>query len=174
MVYILDGSYHTIDLEINRNLPLFKSGSVNEFRIFIGEGCVLFFFSQYMFKVNTYYFISRNLSFDFFKSSCVKFLIITNEYKKCIRYSWGRGLWPAYPIFRSYSSKSFSKHQHKNLLILYDAIGTLTDSVKSTLNEKSYIEIFVALLIKKWHLLKDDDRDWFQLLEVLYVKICIF
>ncbi|CAB4483237.1 unnamed protein product [Rhizophagus irregularis] len=62
---------------------------------------------------------------------------------------------------------AFSKYQHKNLLILYDAIGTLADSVSSALNKKEYIEILMAPLIEKWHLLKDDDRDLFPLLECL-------
>jgi hypothetical protein len=61
---------------------------------------------------------------------------------------------------------AFSKYQHKNLLILYDAIGTLADSVNSALNKKEYIEILMAPLIEKWHILKDDDRDLFPLLEV--------
>ncbi|CAI2178857.1 6952_t:CDS:10 [Funneliformis geosporum] len=62
---------------------------------------------------------------------------------------------------------AFSKYQHKNLLILYDAIGTLADSVNSALNKKEFIEILMAPLIDKWHLLKDDDRDLFPLLECL-------
>ncbi|CAG8612556.1 16942_t:CDS:2, partial [Acaulospora colombiana] len=62
---------------------------------------------------------------------------------------------------------AFSKYQHKNLLILYDAIGTLADSVGSALNKKEYIDILMPPLIEKWHLLKDDDRDLFPLLECL-------
>ncbi|CAG8553062.1 7040_t:CDS:10 [Diversispora eburnea] len=62
---------------------------------------------------------------------------------------------------------AFTKYQHKNLLILYDAIGTLADSVSSALNKKEYIDILMPPLIEKWHLLKDDDRDLFPLLECL-------
>jgi transportin-1 len=61
---------------------------------------------------------------------------------------------------------AFSKYQHKNLLILYDAIGTLADSVGSALNNKDYIDILMPPLIQRWHVLKDDDRDLFPLLEV--------
>jgi transportin-1 len=69
---------------------------------------------------------------------------------------------------------AFSKYQHKNLLILYDAIGTLADSVSSALNKKEYIEILMAPLIEKWHLLKDDDRDLFPLLEVCEKTFVLF
>ncbi|CAG8510126.1 25561_t:CDS:10 [Gigaspora rosea] len=62
---------------------------------------------------------------------------------------------------------AFTKYQHKNLLILYDAIGTLADSVSGALNKKEYIDILMPPLIEKWHLLKDDDRDLFPLLECL-------
>jgi len=61
---------------------------------------------------------------------------------------------------------AFSKYQHKNLLILYDAIGTLADSVESALNKQEYIDILMPPLIEKWHSLKDDEKDLFPLLEV--------
>uniref|UniRef100_A0A1I8F2E2 Importin N-terminal domain-containing protein n=1 Tax=Macrostomum lignano TaxID=282301 RepID=A0A1I8F2E2_9PLAT len=56
---------------------------------------------------------------------------------------------------------AFQRYQHKNLLILYDAIGTLADSVGSHLNQ----EAFVQLLMPR--LLNDDDKDLFPLLECL-------
>ncbi|CAG8578642.1 5696_t:CDS:10 [Ambispora gerdemannii] len=62
---------------------------------------------------------------------------------------------------------AFNKYQHKNLLILYDAIGTLADSVGQALNKPESIEILMPPLIEKWHLLKDEDRDLFPLLECL-------
>jgi len=62
---------------------------------------------------------------------------------------------------------AFSKYQHKNLLILYDAIGTLADSVESALNKQEYIDILMPPLIDKWHSLKDDEKDLFPLLECL-------
>lgn len=87
---------------------------------------------------------------------------------------------------------AFGKYQHKNLLILYDAIGTLADSVGHHLNqpvsschiyarfcfsdERSYCNRFSLLqeyiqklmppLIAKWNELKDEDKDLFPLLEV--------
>lgn len=61
---------------------------------------------------------------------------------------------------------AFSKYQHKSLLILYDAVGTLADSVGHHLNKPEYIDILMPPLIAKWNMLKDDDKDLFPLLEV--------
>lgn len=62
---------------------------------------------------------------------------------------------------------AFSKYQHKNLLILYDAIGTLADSVGHHLNKSEYISLLMPPLIHKWNILKDEDKDLFPLLECL-------
>ena len=62
---------------------------------------------------------------------------------------------------------AFHKYQHKNLLILYDAIGTLADSVGHHLNKPDYINLLMPPLIQKWNQLKDDDKDLFPLLECL-------
>uniref|UniRef100_A0A8C6BX05 Transportin-1 n=1 Tax=Monodon monoceros TaxID=40151 RepID=A0A8C6BX05_MONMO len=62
---------------------------------------------------------------------------------------------------------AFSKYQHKNLLILYDAIGTLADSVGHHLNKPEYIQMLMPPLIQKWNMLKDEDEDLFLLLECL-------
>ena len=62
---------------------------------------------------------------------------------------------------------AFQKYQHKNLLILYDAIGTLADSVGHHLNKEEYINLLMPPLISKWNVLKDDDKDLFPLLECL-------
>lgn len=57
--------------------------------------------------------------------------------------------------------------QHKNLLILYDAIGTLADSVGHHLNKQEFIDLLMPPLIQKWNELKDEDKDLFPLLECL-------
>uniref|UniRef100_H3CCA7 Transportin-1 n=1 Tax=Tetraodon nigroviridis TaxID=99883 RepID=H3CCA7_TETNG len=62
---------------------------------------------------------------------------------------------------------AFGKYQHKNLLILYDAIGTLADSVGHHLNQLEYIQKLMPPLIAKWNELKDEDKDLFPLLECL-------
>ncbi|XP_017783866.1 PREDICTED: transportin-1 isoform X2 [Nicrophorus vespilloides] len=62
---------------------------------------------------------------------------------------------------------AFTKYQHKNLLILYDAIGTLADSVGHHLNKPDFINLLMPPLIHKWNILKDEDKDLFPLLECL-------
>ncbi|KAG7167950.1 Transportin-1-like [Homarus americanus] len=62
---------------------------------------------------------------------------------------------------------AFKKYQAKNLLILYDAIGTLADSVGNYLNKEEYIQMLMPPLIEKWNVLKDEDKDLFPLLECL-------
>lgn len=62
--------------------------------------------------------------------------------------------------------------QHKNLLILYDAIGTLADSVGHHLNKPDYINLLMPPLIHKWNYLKDEDKDLFPLLEVSRYNFC--
>lgn len=70
------------------------------------------------------------------------------------------------PILRHYSL-AFQKYQHKNLLILYDAVQTLADNVGHALNRKEFIDIIMPPLIGKWRQLSDDDQDLFPLLECL-------
>jgi len=62
---------------------------------------------------------------------------------------------------------AFDKYQHKNMLILYDAVGTLADAVGPALQNPTYVEILMPPLNKKWSKLKDDDDDLIPLLEVL-------
>ncbi|EJF56854.1 ARM repeat-containing protein [Dichomitus squalens LYAD-421 SS1] len=62
---------------------------------------------------------------------------------------------------------AFDKYQHKNMLILYDAVGTLADAVGSALQNPTYVEILMPPLLKRWSKLKDDDEDLVPLLECL-------
>ncbi|KAK4705916.1 transportin-1, partial [Phenoliferia sp. Uapishka_3] len=62
---------------------------------------------------------------------------------------------------------AFNKYQQKNLLILYDAIGTLADAVGSALNNAVYIDILMPPLIDRWGKLPDYDNDLIPLLECL-------
>lgn len=63
--------------------------------------------------------------------------------------------------------QAFDKYQHKNLLNLYDAVGTLAESVKQHLNQQKYIDMLMPPIIKNWNMLNDSDRDLFPLLECL-------
>lgn len=70
------------------------------------------------------------------------------------------------PILRNLTY-AFSKYQQKNLLILYDAMGTLADSVMGALGTPQYMEILMPPLIEKWMSLSDTDPDLVPLLECL-------
>ncbi|KAM0793118.1 hypothetical protein ACM66B_000597 [Microbotryomycetes sp. NB124-2] len=62
---------------------------------------------------------------------------------------------------------AFNKYQQKNLMILYDAIGTLADAVGSALNNQAYIEVLMPPLLSKWQSMSDVDADLIPLLECL-------
>ncbi|KAL9712234.1 hypothetical protein Ac2012v2_005312 [Leucoagaricus gongylophorus] len=62
---------------------------------------------------------------------------------------------------------AFEKYQHKNMLILYDAVGTLADAVGRALANPTYVEILMPPLTNRWAKLKDDDEDLIPLLECL-------
>jgi len=68
------------------------------------------------------------------------------------------------PILRNLMF-ALGKYQAKNLLILYDAIGTLADSVGSELNKPELVEILIPPLVQRWNSLGDDDKGLLPLLE---------
>ncbi|CAO0801605.1 unnamed protein product [Mucor circinelloides] len=70
------------------------------------------------------------------------------------------------PILTTLCS-AFSKYQHRNLLLLYDTVGTLADVVGETLNNPQYIDVIMPPLISKWQEISDDSTDLFPLLECL-------
>lgn len=70
------------------------------------------------------------------------------------------------PVLRTLAA-AFGKYQTKNLLILYDAIGTLADSVGNALNRTDYVDILMPPLISKWGESEDDDQQLIPLLECL-------
>ena len=67
---------------------------------------------------------------------------------------------------------AFERYQHKNMLILYDAVGTLADAVGPALQNPLYVEILMPPILKKWSKLKDDDEDLVPLLEVGNTAFC--
>jgi transportin-1 len=64
---------------------------------------------------------------------------------------------------------AFDKYQHKNMLILYDAVGTLADAVGPALQNPTFVDILMPPLLKRWSKLKDDDEDLVPLLEVCII-----
>lgn len=53
------------------------------------------------------------------------------------------------------------------MLILYDAIGTLADSVRGTLGLPNYTNTLMTPLLQKCQTLRDTDRELFPLLECI-------
>ncbi|CAG8640503.1 13232_t:CDS:10, partial [Acaulospora colombiana] len=62
---------------------------------------------------------------------------------------------------------AFDKYQQKNLLILYDAVGTLADAVGVGMQNPTLLQILMRPLEQKWSKLGDDDDDLVPLLECL-------
>lgn len=65
---------------------------------------------------------------------------------------------------------ALTKYQERNLLILYDAFGTLADNVKHHLRNPVYADSFMPLLMEKWANLPDDSVNLFPLLEVSFIS----
>ena len=61
--------------------------------------------------------------------------------------------------------EAFNRYQAKNLLILYDAVGTLADSVGDKLANPAFSQMLMAPIMQKWHILTDEDREIYPLLE---------
>lgn len=62
---------------------------------------------------------------------------------------------------------AFSTYQAKNMLILYDAIGTLAEAVGAELNKAEFIQVLMPPLLQRLMKLSEDDRNLFPLLECL-------
>ncbi len=100
----------------------------------------------------------------------------------------GAQLVPFLPHILQTFSAAFGKYQHKNLLILYDAIGTLAEAVgnhlatpvqkpkhyihflKQVLTDSSqdFTQALVPPLMARMASLQNTDRDLFPLLEVSF------
>ncbi|PAV64728.1 hypothetical protein WR25_20562 [Diploscapter pachys] len=61
--------------------------------------------------------------------------------------------------------RAFSIYQAKNLLILYDAVGTLANSVGHALCHPDYVQALMPPLMEKWQKLGNEDKELFPLLE---------
>lgn len=70
------------------------------------------------------------------------------------------------PILETFAI-AFKKYQTKNLILLYDAVGSLADAVGSSLNQTGLIPLLMMPLIEKWNSLADTDKNLFPLLECM-------
>jgi transportin-1 len=69
-----------------------------------------------------------------------------------------------YDIVRTFV-EAFKRYQAKNLLILYDAVGTLADSVADKLADPALSQMLMEPIMQKWATLTDEDREIYPLLE---------
>ncbi|KAJ3816092.1 armadillo-type protein [Lentinula raphanica] len=74
------------------------------------------------------------------------------------------------PILRNLVC-AFEKYQHKNMLVLYDAVGTLADAVGRELSNRTYVEILMPPLTNRWAKLKDDTADLIPLLKAWFLAL---
>ena len=61
---------------------------------------------------------------------------------------------------------AFDKYQGRNIVILYDAIGTLANTAGASLQDRTYVDILMPPLLKHWMKLRYDDDELVPLLEV--------
>lgn len=66
------------------------------------------------------------------------------------------------------TNQAFLLYGRRNRFMLYDALGTLADAVKSDLSQPQFIYLLMPPLISKWNELSDNDTDLFPLLEVTH------
>lgn len=62
---------------------------------------------------------------------------------------------------------AYAKYQAKNLLILYDALGTMAETLGRDLNKPEFINILLPPIVARWNQLHDDDTRLFPLLECM-------
>ena len=79
----------------------------------------------------------------------------------------GLRLQPQLTRILQYLMHAFGQYQQKNMLILYDAIGTLAESVGDALKHPDCIAILMPPLMQRWNDIPDDDRAIFPLFECL-------
>ncbi|KAI8320666.1 ARM repeat-containing protein [Martensiomyces pterosporus] len=63
--------------------------------------------------------------------------------------------------------RAFTQYQRKNLIILYDAVGTLAEAVGSELNQPQYIQMLMPQLLERWENVQTEDQHMFPLFECL-------
>ncbi|KRX99924.1 Transportin-2 [Trichinella pseudospiralis] len=62
---------------------------------------------------------------------------------------------------------AFQKYQAKNLLILYDAVGTLAESIGTCLAKPELVDALMPPLMAKWNRTDDTERERYSLLECM-------
>uniref|UniRef100_A0A0K0EL49 Transportin-1 n=1 Tax=Strongyloides stercoralis TaxID=6248 RepID=A0A0K0EL49_STRER len=79
----------------------------------------------------------------------------------------GRGLIIYFQDIVTTLAQCYKIYQARNLLILYDCTGTLADVMEENLQNDYFIQCIMPLLIERWKLSTDCDRQFFPLLECI-------
>ncbi|EGD72422.1 hypothetical protein PTSG_00441 [Salpingoeca rosetta] len=74
---------------------------------------------------------------------------------------------PHLPLIIDTLMHAYKTYQRKNMVVLYDAIGTLADSVGPALAHPELVERLMPPLLERYSHLADDDTELFALLECL-------
>ncbi|KAI8353642.1 armadillo-type protein [Choanephora cucurbitarum] len=74
---------------------------------------------------------------------------------------------PYLPTILNHLARALRLYRHRNLRLLYDTIGTLAESVGSSLSKPACAAALISPLISKWNNLHDTDLDLFPLLSCL-------
>lgn len=73
---------------------------------------------------------------------------------------------PYLSIILNHLTRALRLYRNRNLRLLYDTIGTLAESVGSSLNEPGFIAVLMPALISRWNGHDNTDSDLFPFLKV--------
>ncbi|KAF2154092.1 ARM repeat-containing protein [Myriangium duriaei CBS 260.36] len=74
---------------------------------------------------------------------------------------------PYGPTIAQQFSKCFERFKDQNIYLLYDCVQTLAESLGSEMGNPDMINTLMPAVIQRWHLVADQSREMFPLLECL-------
>lgn len=74
---------------------------------------------------------------------------------------------PYGPTIAQQFSKCFEKFKDQNIYLLYDCVQTLSESLGPAMGDPNMINTLMPAVIQRWHLVRDDSKEMFPLLECL-------
>mmetsp|Transcript_10500 Transcript_10500/g.39037 ORF Transcript_10500/g.39037 Transcript_10500/m.39037 type:complete len:895 (-) Transcript_10500:2662-5346(-) len=79
---------------------------------------------------------------------------------------------PYLPHITDTIAQCFTMYKHKNLLILYDAVGTLAEAVGEKLAIPEIVNKLVPPILQQWHGMEDSDRKMHPLMAAITIVSC--
>ncbi|PNS16798.1 hypothetical protein CAC42_4762 [Sphaceloma murrayae] len=74
---------------------------------------------------------------------------------------------PYGPIIAQQFGRCFDKYKDQNMFHLYDCVQTLSESLGPEMGNQQMVDLLMPSMIKRWHLVQDQSREMFPLLECL-------